>query len=148
MGAIEILRWSDNPSFQQFYRANSFLKKAAALDAGDPVRHYWIAATGWKFASAAKTASNAEILAILDDGIEHARKAIELDPMYSSAMAYLSLLYQARAAVTLDATERTRFLKLSDTAAEDVMKSGDRPPRPNDQFSRPAAPPPPQLNVR
>jgi hypothetical protein len=145
MGAIEILRWSDNPTFQQFSRANSFLKKAVALDDQDPVRHYWIAATSWKFASGAKIASNAEVLAILDDGIEHARKAIELDPMYSSAMAYLSLLYQARAERTLDVTERTRFLKLSNTADDDVMKSGNRPPRPNDQFSRPAAPPPPQL---
>lgn len=148
MGAIEILRWGDNPTFQQFSRADSLLKKAAALDAKDPVRHYWIAATSWKFASGARTTSNAEISAILDDGIEHARKAIELDPMYSSAMGFLSLLYRARADRTLDVMERTRFLKLSDIAAEDVVKSGNRPPRPNDQFSRPAAPPPPQLNAK
>jgi len=145
MGAIEILRWSDNPSLQQFSRANSFLKKAVALDAKDPVRHYWLSAASWKFASGAKTASNAEISAILDEGIEHARKAIELDPKYSSAMAYLSLLYRARADRTLDAAERTRLLKLSNTASEDMVKSGNRPPRPNDQFSRPSAPPPPQL---
>lgn len=148
MGAIEILRWRENPTFERFSRANSFLKKSASLDDGDPVRHYWVAAAAWEFASRANAGSNTEISAILDTGIEHARKAIELDPEYSSAMGYLSLLYKARSDRTLDVTERSRFLDLSRTAAEDVVKFGNRPPRPSDQFSRPSAPPPPQLNAK
>ena len=145
MGAIEILQWGDVPGLKQFQRANSFLKKAVTIDAKAADRHYWIAATNWMFASRAKNASPAEIAAILDEGVEHARKAIELDPVYSAAMGYLSLLYRQQAETAPNGKERTRFLKLAETAAQDVLKSGNRPPRPNDQFSRPAAPPPPQL---
>jgi ankyrin repeat protein len=145
MGAVEFLRWGETPSLEQFRKANSLLRRSADLDPNDAQRHYWVAATNSIFASRATGLTETESAAILNEGIDHARKAIAVDPTYSSAMAYLSLLYKQRADRAFDIGERSRFLMLSQAAADDVVKSGNRPPPPNDQFSRPAAPPPPEL---
>jgi ankyrin repeat protein len=145
MGAVEFLRWGETPGLEQFRKANSLLRRSAELDPNDAQRHYWVAATNSIFASRATKLPESESAIILNEGIEHARKAIALDPTFSSAMAYLSILYRQRADRAADMGERSRFLALSQAAAEDVVKSGNRPPRPNDQFSRPSAPPPPEL---
>jgi hypothetical protein len=74
---------------------------------------------------------------ILDEGIEHAQKAIALDPQFADAMDYLSVLYRKKgnndlAAVAKRDAERTR------------QQRGNKPSRFNDQFSRPALPAPPK----
>lgn len=145
MGAVEFLRWGETPGVEQFRKANALLRKSAELDPNDAQRHYWVAATNSIFVSRATGLSLTESAAILNEGIDHARKAIALDSTYSSAMAYLSVLYRQRAERASDSEERSRFLTLSRAAAQDVVKSGSRPPRPNDQFSRPSAPGPPEL---
>jgi hypothetical protein len=75
--------------------------------------------------------------AILDEGIQHARKAIELDPQFADAMDHLSVLYL-----------RKGEQALADAARQDAQRTrqrlGNRPSRFNDQFSRPALPPPPR----
>jgi hypothetical protein len=92
------------------------------------------------FVARAKGLSDAEAAKIVDQGIEYARKTIALDPLDSFAMTYLSFLYEQREARESDTTERARWRDLAERAARDALKS-NRPPRPNDQFSRPAAPP-------
>jgi ankyrin repeat protein len=145
MGAIEFLGWSKPPTLDQFRKAVAFLKRSAELDPKDPDRHYWLAATSSIFLSGTKIASALETANILDDGILHARKAIELDPQFADAMDHLSALYRRKA--DLIGSERAQLLKLADTAHEDAVKVrqrlGTKPSRFSDQFSRPAVPPAP-----
>src|SRR5262249_48814987 len=89
MGAVEFIRWERPPTLEQFRRTKTLLTKAAALDPKDPDRHCWIAAINSVFASAGMDS-------ILDEGIEHAKKAIELDPQFVEAMDYLRILYQKK----------------------------------------------------
>ncbi len=91
MGAVEYLRWSRPPTLEQYRKAYALLKQSVDLDPQDPDRHCWIAATSSILVSAAKGTPAAEVEAITEDGIQHARKAIELDPRMASA--YDNLLY-------------------------------------------------------
>jgi ankyrin repeat protein len=137
MGAVEFLRWNKPPTLEQFRKAESFLKKSADLDPKDPDRHYWLAAISSMFVSNGTGASPDNISEILEQGIQHANKAIELDPQFADAMDHLSALYHRKADV-----------KMADAAHQNAMrireKLRNRPSRFNDQFSRPAVPPAPQ----
>ena len=145
MGAVEFLRWDKPPTLEQFKRAVSFLKKSVDLDAKDPDRHYWIAAASSIFASNGKGASVVDSAAILEDGIQHAKRAIELDPQFADAMDHLSVLYRRRA--DLISSERNQLVRMADAARQDAVRVrarlGNRPSRFSDQFSRPALPPAP-----
>lgn len=136
MGAVEFLRWDKTPSLEQFRKTESLLKKSADLDPKDPDRYYWIAAVSSIFLSTGKGAPATDIAGILDQGIQHAKRAIELDPQFADAMDHLSVLYRRKGE---DA--------LADAARQDALRIrarlGNRPSRFNDQFSRPAVPPPP-----
>jgi ankyrin repeat protein len=146
MGAAEFLRWSKPPSIEQFNKTDSLFRKAVEIDPKDPDRHCWIAAISAIFLSNDTTPPAAEAARILDHGIEHARKAIELDSQFADAADYLSLLYRQKAA--LISTERDPLLKVAGTARQDAVRIRERlrnrPSRFNDQFSRPALPPPTQ----
>jgi ankyrin repeat protein len=138
MGAVEFLRWDKAPTLDQFKKANSFLKRSADLDPKDPDRHYWLAATSSIFVSAGKGASDAEIASILDDGIAHAKRAIELDPEFADAMDHLSVLYRRKGLEDMAAAVHQDAVRIR-------QRRGNRPSRFNDQFSRPAVPPAPNL---
>ncbi len=112
-------------------KAVALLKKSAELDSRDPDRHYWIAAVSSMFASRSKVASAAELASIINDGIDHARKAIALDPEFADAMDHLSVVYQRKgdkAAADLVHADAVRIRE----------RRSNRPSRFNDQFSRPA----------
>jgi tetratricopeptide (TPR) repeat protein len=134
MAAIEFMRWSDPPTEEQFRKANALLTKSAALDPKDPDRHYWIAAIDAIFATP-------EMPSILDEGIEHAKQAIGLDPQFADAMDYLSLLYRKKG-------DKARADAARQDAASIRERRGNRPSRFSDQFSRPALPPPPGSSDR
>ena len=148
MGALEFLRWDKVPSFEQFRKANLFLKKSVDLDPKDPDRHYWVGATNSIFASLGTGASEAEIAVILDQGIEHAGKAMDLDPQFADAMDHLSVLYRLKAEHAHVSTDRDQLVKMAGSLQQDAARIrarlGNRPSRFNDQFSRPAVPPPPR----
>ena len=130
MGAVEFIRWGKPPTLEQFRKANTLLIQASTLDPKDPDRHCWIAAVNSTFASAGMDD-------ILDEGIEHATKAIELDPQFAAAMDFLSILYRKKGdEARADAANRD---------AESIrQRRGNKPSRFNDQFSRPALPHPPK----
>lgn len=144
MGAIEFLRWGEAPGMEQFVKASSLLKKSVDLDAKDPDRHYWIAAISSIFASAGKGASTADIAAILDQGIQHARIALELDPQFAAAMDHLSVLYRRKAERVLTPADRDPLVTMADAAHQNAdrirQRLGNRPSRFSDQFSRPSVP--------
>jgi ankyrin repeat protein len=147
MGAVEFLRWDKPPALEQFRKSNSLLKRSADLSPNDPDRHYWVAAINSIFVTAGRASSVAETAAILDDGIQHAKQAIQLDPQFADAMDHMSVLYRRKS--ELIASERDQLVRLADAAHQDAVRTrarlGNRPSRFNDQFSRPALPPPPAL---
>jgi ankyrin repeat protein len=138
MGAVEVLRWDEAPTIEQFRKATTFLEKSVELDANDPDRHYWMAAVSSIFSSRGKGGSGSEIASIVDQGIEHAEKAIELDPEFADAMDHLSVLYRRKGDKTAADTAHANAERIR-------VRRGNRPSRFNDQFSRPAVPPAPKL---
>jgi hypothetical protein len=147
MGAVEYLRWGESPSLEQFRKAHAYLKKSVDLDAKDPDRHYWIAAISSIFASAGRGAPAAETAAIVEEGVQHAIRAIELDPQFADAMHHLSVLYRQKSERAPVSEEQSALAKMAEAARQDAVRTrtrlGNRPSRFNDQFSRPALPPPP-----
>ena len=139
--AIEFLRWNDAPTLPQFKRTNALLKKLQTLNPMDSERHYWIAAANSIFLTQGKAIPAADSAAILAEGIEYGRKAIEASPQYWEALAILGTLYQQKG----DAAA-------AEIAFRDAVRARDanqsRPSRRTDQFSTPAAPPPPALPER
>jgi tetratricopeptide (TPR) repeat protein len=138
LAATDVLRWDDAPTIEQYRRAVAQLGKAAELDSKDPDRHYWIAAVSSIFVSRGKGGSPSDIAAAVNEGILHAQKAIELDPEFGDAMDHLSVLYRRKGdTAAADAAHRD---------AERIRtRRGNKPSRFNDQFSRPAVPPPPMF---
>jgi len=135
LGAIEVLRFGEAPTLAQYRKAAALLKKSVDLDPKDPDRQYWMAAVNSVFASNGKGASAAELAAIVDQGIEHAKKAIELDPEFADAMDHLSVLYRRKGDTAAADTARANAVRIR-------TRRDNRPSRFNDQFSRPAVPPP------
>jgi tetratricopeptide (TPR) repeat protein len=136
MGAVEYLRWDKPPTLEQFKKTYSLLKKSVDLEPKDPDRNYWIAAISSIFASAGKGVPATNLATILDDGILHATKALELDAQFADAMDHLGILYGLKGDHVAAATARSNALRVR-------QRLGNRPSRFSDQFSRPALPAPP-----
>jgi hypothetical protein len=60
--------------------------------------------------------------AIVDEGINNLKKAIDLRPDYDDAMAYLNLLYRQKADMETDAAARDNDLKLADELVDKVKE--------------------------
>lgn len=146
--AVEFLRWGERPDFKQFRAANALLQRSVALDPDDRDRHYWIAATDATFVTRGSGASRAELAAVVDEGIEHAGRAVELDPLDPDAVAVLAQLYRHKAQAATTRAARDRLRQIADSANRDALRlrteREDQPPARDDQFSRPAPPPPPE----
>jgi ankyrin repeat protein len=145
MAATEVLRWDERLDLKQFRTARALLDRCLQLDPDKAERHYWIAATSWIFALRGKGATAAEYVAIVDEGIQHASKALEIDPAYADALVYLSALYRRKADFSSAGAERDALLQRADAVYQDSLEvRNEAGPRdhPDDVF-RPAPPPPP-----
>jgi tetratricopeptide (TPR) repeat protein len=60
--------------------------------------------------------------ALVDDGIEKLKKAIDLKPDYDDAMTYLNLLYRRKADMVESASERDAFTKQADDLLDKVKE--------------------------
>jgi len=60
--------------------------------------------------------------ALVDDGIEKLKKAIDLKPDYDDAMTYLNLLYRRKADMVESAAERDAFTKQADDLLDKVKE--------------------------
>ncbi len=60
--------------------------------------------------------------AIVDEGIEHLNKAIDLRPDYIDAMAYLNLLYRLKADQVFTDAERNRYFQIADDLVERIKE--------------------------
>ena len=67
-----------------------------------------------------------EGLPVLEGGMEHLEKAIELDPDYSDAMAYLNLLYRERADLAETKTEYQEYTDQADHWVNQTLEAKKR----------------------
>jgi len=133
---------------QKLMESRSVHYRHAQLKPEDPEPQYWIALIDWVIAFHGNTALRAEYnqtanppLAqldplppplvdqfreqygwLVDDGIVHAQKAIELRPDYADALANLNLLYRQKADQCPSEDERANYLQAADGLVEQVVK--------------------------
>jgi len=133
----------------KFEKSKEYHLKHIALRPEDPEPYYWIGVISWTIpfrASADLRAdynrSNprkqlkdedplpprqraeyaARYRAMVDDGIAHLRRAIEIRPDYEDAMAYLNLLYRRLADMVDSPQERDDLLRDADALVDKVKE--------------------------
>ncbi len=82
--------------------------------------------------------------ALIEDGIAHLEKAIDLDPEYDDAMAYMNLLFRERADLAASAEQYRREIATADEwlrKALDIRKQKSPPPQASPEALQPEPPP-------
>ena len=142
----------------KFEESKTYHQKHIALQPNDPEPYYWIGVIDWTLAfrdnlalrsdynkdHITKQVKEADPLpatlradyvtksgALIDEGIDALKKAIELRPDYDDAMAYLNLLYRRKADAVESNYERTALIKQADDLIDKVkeikQKRADQP---------------------
>jgi tetratricopeptide (TPR) repeat protein len=65
----------------------------------------------------------AEMLPVIDHGLESLQKAIEIDDMYDDAMAYLNLLHRERADLMESSEEYEKEIELADNWVDKTLET-------------------------
>jgi tetratricopeptide (TPR) repeat protein len=146
--------------FSKFEKSREYHLKHIQIKPDDPEPHYWVGVIEWTLAYNANAEARAKwnetapqarkikrpedplpdkvreefaakYAAIVDNGITHLKKAIELNPEYDNAMAYLNLLYRQRADIVTSMEEREQYFveadKLVDRVKEIKQKRAAQP---------------------
>ncbi|HUO34048.1 MAG TPA: hypothetical protein VMU43_03555 [Candidatus Acidoferrum sp.] len=126
--------------------SKAYHEKHIQLRPEDPAPYYWIGVIDWTLAfrgnkelradynkNAKKPLKDADALptalasqfndkygATISEGVDNLKKAIELQPDYSDAMAYLNLLYRQKADLETTAEARNADLQAADDLVEKV----------------------------
>ncbi len=132
--------------------SKSYHQKHIELRPGDPEPYYWVGVIDWSLAFrgnremredfnkiAKKPVKNTDptppALAaqfrekyggIVDEGIANMKKAMDLRPDYSDAMAYLNLLYRQRADMELTFGEQQQDIKIADDLVDQAKATKAR----------------------
>jgi tetratricopeptide (TPR) repeat protein len=147
---------------EKLRESKSFHVQHIQVKPSDPDPYYWVGVIEWKIAYAANVkmrkdwndkqpdrkkvkdeqpmppALRAEFAAQyaggVDEGINYLKKALEIDPMYENAMAYLNLLYRQKADMAATDQEVESYLAEADKMIEKVkevrQKKSEQPPAP------------------
>ena len=129
---------------KKFEESRSYHQRHIKISPNDPDPYYWIGVINWTLSFRAnnqmrkeyKDTNNRELkdidplpakvregfaqyyLATVDEGIAALDKAIQLNPDYDSAYAYLNLLYRQKADMEADKTVREQHLAKADSLIE------------------------------
>lgn len=133
---------------QKFQQSKDYHQKHILLKPQDPEPHYWIGVIDWTLTFRANSemranynkASTQQIRdtdplpslvreeyriaygPLIDEGIEHLKRAIALKPDYDDAMAYLNLLYRRKADTVARESERAQLIKMADDLIDRVKE--------------------------
>jgi tetratricopeptide (TPR) repeat protein len=149
--------------FSKFERSRDYHLKHVQIKPDDAEPHYWIGVIEWTLAYNANAEARAKwnekapesrklrkpedplpdkvreefaakYTEIVDNGIQHLKRALELNPEYDDAMAYLNLLYRQRADIVANKDERENYFveadKLVDRVKEIKQKKAAQPAPP------------------
>jgi tetratricopeptide (TPR) repeat protein len=126
--------------------SRSYQERHIQLKPEDPEPYYWVGVIDWSIAYRANQSLrdgynqtvttglapaealpralaakfNEEYGAIVLEGIEYQKKAMELKPGYDDAMAYLNLLYRLKADMEISPSERENDLHTADVLVDQV----------------------------
>ena len=131
----------------RFKESLQYFKRHIELSPADPEPHYWVCVIAWTLSFRANGEIRVELRKatqrqalrkdeplpeyarreferdfgpIVDEGIEHLRKAMELREDYEDAMAYLNLLYRQKADMAPIEVEREEWLARADELVDQV----------------------------
>jgi tetratricopeptide (TPR) repeat protein len=134
---------------KKFEESKSYHQKHIALKPQDPQPYYSIGVIDWALAYRGNTEMRADYNkahinkqvkdtdplppdvrkaytdkygAMVDDGINSLKKAIELKPDYDDAMTYLNLLYRRKADMVESTAERDQYTKMADDLLDKVKE--------------------------
>ena len=137
----------------KFEQSKEYHLKHIALKPEDPEPHYWVGVISWTIPFRANSDLRAEYnrnnprrqikdedplhpkerqqyaakhRAMVEDGIAHLQRAIEIRPDYEDAMAYLNLLYRRQADMVDSPQERDRLLREADALVDKVKEIKQR----------------------
>ena len=137
----------------KFEQSKDYHIKHIALKPEDPEPHYWVGVISWTIPFRANSDLRAEYnrnnprrqlkdedpllpkerqqysskhRAMVEDGIAHLNRAIEIRPDYEDAMAYLNLLYRRLADMVDSPQERDRLLRDADALVDKVKEIKQR----------------------
>jgi tetratricopeptide (TPR) repeat protein len=160
-GLASILYQMAGQPFDQkkFEESKTYHLKHIALRPNDPQPYYSIGVIDWALAYRGNTEMRADYNkahinkqvkdtdalppdvrkdytdkfgAMVDDGINSLKKAIELKPDYDDAMTYLNLLYRRKADMVESEAERDQYTKMADDLLDKVkeikQKRAENPP--------------------
>ncbi len=130
-------------------RSKQFHMKHIQIKPDDPEPYYWVGVIDWTLAYRQNKELRAEYNrrnpnrqvkdvdplpvslreqfarshgAIVDEGIRHLEKAIELNPQYDEAMAYLNLLYRQKADQVTSEQEREQYIAKAEALVDKVKE--------------------------
>ncbi len=130
-------------------RSKQFHMKHIQIKPDDPEPYYWIGVINWTLAyrhnkelrvaynqrNPARQVKDVDPLplslreqfarthgTIVDEGIRHLEKAIELNPQYDEAMAYLNLLYRQKADQVTSEREREQYIAKAEALVDKVKE--------------------------
>jgi len=150
-GLASILYQMAGQPFDQkkFEESKSYHEKHIALKPQDPQPYYSIGVIDWALAYRGNTEMRADYnkahinkqikdtdplppdvrkdytdkyQALVDDGINNLKKAVELKPDYDDAMTYLNLLYRRKADMVESTAERDQYTKMADDLLDKVKE--------------------------
>jgi tetratricopeptide (TPR) repeat protein len=134
---------------KKFEESKTYHEKHIALKPQDPQPYYSIGVIDWALAYRGNTEMRADYNkahinkqvkdtdplppdvrkayadkygAMVDDGINSLKKAVELKPDYDDAMTYLNLLYRRKADMVESAAERDQYTKMADDLLDKVKE--------------------------
>jgi len=132
---------------KKFEESKSYHQKHIQLRPQDPEPYYWIGVIDWLLAnrtnlelraaynrdhtrkqvredeampSAVRSDYVAKSAALVEEGTESLKKALEIKPDYDDAMAYLNLLYRRKADMVDSADERASLIRQADDLLDKI----------------------------
>ncbi len=130
-------------------RSREFHMRHIEIKPDDPEPYYWVGVIDWTLAYRANKELRAEYNnrnprrqvkdadplplslrddfaqlhgEVVDEGIRHLEKAIELNPQYDDAMAYLNLLYRQKADQVTSEAEREQYIAKAEALVDKVKE--------------------------
>ena len=108
--------------------AKSWYRKRIDVEPDNPEPLYGVATINWQLAydETGMTGENVEVLeeekkeeigALVDEGIDVLKQALQVDPEYADAMQYLNLLYREKAKLTEEEEEKASWEREADKLA-------------------------------
>lgn len=159
MGSILYNMGSSPFDTQKLEEAKSYHERHTQIQPADAEAYYWVGVIDWSVAYRSnidlrneynRTSERAikqtdpmppalavrfteRCGAIVDEGIAHIKKAIELRPDYDDAMAYLNLLYRQKADMETSPSSRENDIRMADELVDQAVaikrkKAGASPP--------------------